>query len=244
MTLLKADFHIHTSEDPKDYIKYSAYELIDMAHDLGYQVLSITNHDKCTWTPYLNDYAKERGILLIPGMEATIQGKHVLLINLPFDQLSVSKIKDLYRIPRETGLIVAPHPYFPSPVALGKHFTKNLDLFDAAEWSHFFCKSINFNKPMERIAQKSGITILGTSDAHQRRQFHTTYSLIEADMEIHSVIEAIKQGKVRVETRPLALTELFKINTIMLYRNLFYKKLRLFEPEDFHKPSVTRSAKG
>lgn len=243
MVLLKADFHIHTSEDPQDYIRYSACELLDMAHDLGYQVLSITNHDRCTWTPYLRDYAKERGILLIPGMEATIQGKHVLLINLPFEQLGVSKIEDLYHISREKGLIVAPHPYFPSPVALGRYFTKHLHLFDAAEWSHFFCKSINFNRPMERVAKKAGITVLGTSDAHQRCQFHTTYSLVEAEMDVDSVIEAIKKGKVQVKTAPLPLTQLLKINVVMLYRNLFYKKLGFSESRYFQRSSVTKDIK-
>jgi len=235
MALLKADFHIHTSEDPRDFIKYSACELIDMAHGLGYQVLSITNHDKCTWSAYLRDYARERGILLIPGMEATIQGKHVLLLNFEFESLSVFSIKDLYALKRQGGLIVAPHPYYPSPVALGRHFTRNLGLFDAVEWSHFFCNAINFNRRMERVATEAGIPMVGTSDAHQRRQFHTTYSLVEAEPHVDSVIEAVKKGKVEVETTPLSLMELLKINATMVFRNLLFKKLGFPDSAIFHK---------
>ncbi|MCK4425857.1 MAG: PHP domain-containing protein, partial [Deltaproteobacteria bacterium] len=74
MTLLKTDLHIHTSEDPEDLILYSATELIDMAHRLAYAVLAITNHSCVTYSEYLRDYARERGIVLIPCMEATIQG--------------------------------------------------------------------------------------------------------------------------------------------------------------------------
>jgi len=243
MALLKADFHIHTSEDPHDYIRYNALELIDRAHELEYQILAITNHDHCTWSPYLRDYAMERGIVLIPGMEATIQGKHILLLNLPFGDLNISTIKDLYCIPKEEGLIIAPHPYFPSPVALGRLFTKHLKIFDAVEWSHFFCKSINFNIPMKRVAQKAGIPIVGTSDAHQRRQFNTTYSLVEADLDPVSVIEAIKMGKVQVKTHPLSIKELLVINTTMLYRNLILKKLGSLEWRPWHVASVPRSRK-
>ena len=45
MPILKADFHVHTSEDPEDLVFYRAIDLIDMAHNLGYAVLSITNHN-------------------------------------------------------------------------------------------------------------------------------------------------------------------------------------------------------
>ncbi len=243
MAELKADFHIHTSEDPKDFIRYSATELIDMAHGLGYKVLSITNHEHCTWSPYLRDYARERGIVLIPGMEATIQGKHVLLLNFSFDKLSIGSIRDLSSITREEGLVIAPHPYYPSPVALGKHFTRNIRLFDAAEWSHFFCKKINFNRPMERVAVAAGLPIVGTSDAHQRRQFHTTYSLVEAEPHVRSVIEAIKKGRVRVKTAPLPLMELLRINTTMLFRNLIYKNLGIFVGKSCQKHGGRPTAK-
>ena len=80
---LKADFHMHTKDDPQDYkfVRHSAEELIDHAASLKFQVLSITNHDKITYSPYLREYAAHRGILLLPGAEATIEGKHVLIIN-------------------------------------------------------------------------------------------------------------------------------------------------------------------
>lgn len=224
MALLKADFHIHTSEDPQDFVRYSACELIDMAHELGYQVLAITNHNKCTWTPYLRDYARERGIVLLPGMEATIEGRHVLLINFPFSHLSISRLQDLYALKMDRNLIIAPHPYYPSPVALRGKFTKNLHLFDAAEWSHFFSRTFNFNRRMERVAKEAGMPIVGTSDAHQRRQFHTTYSLVDAEPNVEAVIEAVKEGRVTVKTTPLSLLELLRINMTMIYRNMILKR--------------------
>src|SRR5438034_8390327 len=75
---LRADLHLHTRER-ESFITYDARELIDGAEHAGFQVLSITNHDTVTFSADLEAYARERGILLIPGVEATIEGKHVLL---------------------------------------------------------------------------------------------------------------------------------------------------------------------
>src|SRR5712692_2307780 len=76
--VLKTDLLLHTSEG-KSFIRYDARSLIDRAAREGYHVLSITNHDLVTVRQDLQAYASERRILLIPGVEATIEGKHVLL---------------------------------------------------------------------------------------------------------------------------------------------------------------------
>ncbi len=226
MAILKADFHIHTSEDRKDVIRYSAIELIDMAKDRGFSCLAITNHDLCTWNEYLRDYAKERGICLLPGMEATVEGRHVLLINFDFSDISISSFRDLHRLERENALIIAPHPFYPSLVALRGKFVRHIKLFDAAEWSHFFCRSINFNLKMEKMARQAGLPLVGTSDAHQRGQFDTTYSLVEADeAEPEAIIQAVKKGRVDVVTRPLPFWQLLEINTKMVFRNRVLKRL-------------------
>ena len=78
---MKADFHLHTREDPLDPILHDARKLIDRAQEKGFEVLAITNHESITYSDDLQDYARERGILLLPGMEATIEGRHVLIIN-------------------------------------------------------------------------------------------------------------------------------------------------------------------
>src|SRR5512139_2457420 len=80
---LKADLHLHTAEDPLDRIRYTAKELISKAADEGFDVLSITNHHRVTFNPELFSYARERGILLIPGVEITIRRRHVLVLNPP-----------------------------------------------------------------------------------------------------------------------------------------------------------------
>ena len=71
--MLKVDLHIHTSDDPIDRIPYSTCTLIDHAAALGYDALAITLHDRQLDVRPLAARAAERGIVLIPGIERTIE---------------------------------------------------------------------------------------------------------------------------------------------------------------------------
>jgi hypothetical protein len=42
---IKLDLHIHTLDDPKDKIDYTAHQLLERARMLGFHVLTITLHD-------------------------------------------------------------------------------------------------------------------------------------------------------------------------------------------------------
>jgi len=111
---LKADLHLHTSEDPEDKVRYSARQLIDYASQKGFDVLAITNHNFYTYNDYLRDYAASKGILLIPGIELSVQEKHIVLLNIT-DNLpqKIRSLQDLRHYKNEGSLVVAPHPYFP-----------------------------------------------------------------------------------------------------------------------------------
>lgn len=203
--MLKADLHIHTKEDPlhKGEISYSAKELIDHAAKLGYEILSITNHDKVTFSKKLASHAKKKGILLMPGIERTIKGKHVLIYNIT--QKQADKIKEFSDLKRlKNKLVIAAHPYFVLPCSLGKRLKENIELFDAIEYSSFCTAIINFNKKAMKVAKKHGKPIIGNSDAHYLTQFGNTYSLINAKKDKRSVIEAIKKGKIKLQTSPVS----------------------------------------
>jgi len=106
---LKADLHLHTAEDPLDRVRYTAKELISKAADQNYDVISITNHHQMTFNSDLLSYARERGILLIPGVEMTIQRRHVLVLNPPPYE-TCSDFYSLSKLRRPETLIIAPHP--------------------------------------------------------------------------------------------------------------------------------------
>jgi len=204
--MLKADLHLHTREGDA-FIAYDARGLIDRAAALGYRVLSITNHDTLTFSRDLERYAGDRGVLLVPGVEATIEGRHVLIHNLDVAPERLRTFADLRKLRAPEWLVVAPHPFFPASYALGDRLLEHLDLFDAIELSHFYTRRLNFNDRAVRLAATAGLPLLGTSDAHLVRQLGTTYSLVQARPTLASVLDAIRAGQVRITSRPLALRE-------------------------------------
>ena len=205
MRKLKADLHLHTKEDPQDNVRYSSRELIDQAYLKGFEVLAITNHNQVTYDNYLAEYARERGVLLIPGAEATISKKHVLLLNMGHSLHKIRTFDDLKSLKDGIGLIIAPHPFFPSFTSLNSKLEKHLDIFDAIEYSHCYLERINFNRKAEDLAKEFSLPLIGTSDAHFLWQIGTTYSLIDAEKDLESVIAAIREGKVELVTEPLSL---------------------------------------
>jgi predicted metal-dependent phosphoesterase TrpH len=212
---LKADLHLHTRER-EAFIAYGARGLIDRAARSGFHVLSITNHDTVTFDADLADYARQRGILLVPGVEATIEGKHVLLYNIDVPLERIRTFADLRRLRGPDWLVVAAHPFFPGSVALRQRLIQEIDLFDAVEFSHFYTVRIDFNRPAVRLAREAGLPLVGTSDSHLVRQFGTTYSVIEGEPTVASVLEAIRKGQVEVATRSLTFRECVGIAAAMV----------------------------
>lgn len=211
MMPLKVDLHIHTKEDIEDRISYSAYELIDEAVLRGFDALAITNHDALTYSPELESYAAERGIVLIPGVEATIRGKHVLLVNMPFKDGCYNSFEDILRQKATNNLVIAPHPYFPAPTCLDGQLEATPHLFDAVEYCHFYTQRIDFNKQAVRFAEKYRLPVIGNSDAHVLDQFGLAYSLVEAEKTSDAIIQAIKAGRVKPVSRPLSMALLMQI---------------------------------
>ena len=113
--MLKVDLHTHTADDPSDRIPYSTRQLIDRAAELGYGALAITLHDCQLDIATDAEYARSRGITLIPGVERTIEGRHVLLLNYSCAAESIDSFEALAGLrERERGLVIAPHPFFPA----------------------------------------------------------------------------------------------------------------------------------
>ena len=202
--VLKVELHSHTAEDPHDWIPYSTEQLIDRAAQLSYDALAVTLHDKQLDVARMESYAAQRGIVLIPGIERTIAGKHVLLLNFPREAQDVASFTELAdlkkRAPR--GLVVAPHPYFPVLSSLWGLLDDYEDLFDAVEVNGMFTESVDFNAPARRWAQARRVPLVGNGDIHRLAQLGTTYSLVDASPYPDAICAAIAAGRVQVEARP------------------------------------------
>jgi predicted metal-dependent phosphoesterase TrpH len=202
--VLKVELHSHSADDPIDAIPHTTLELIDRAAALRYDVLAVTLHDRqLDLRPY-ESYAAERGITLIPGIERTIQGKHVLLLNFRRGAEDVHTFEDVARLKRkEAGLVIAPHPFFPSTSCLrGRLMDRYADLFDAVEYNAMFTGQLNFNAAAERWANDRGKPMVGNGDIHRLRQLGHTFSMVEAEPDPDAICNAILTGRVNVIAQP------------------------------------------
>jgi hypothetical protein len=218
--VLKVDLHLHTSEDPADWIRHSAADLIDRAAELGYHALAITLHDAQLEDIRLRDRARDRGIILIAGVERTIQGRHVLLLNFPASEaMAVSSFADLARAKRRSGgLVIAPHPFFPGRSCLQQMLDLHARLFDAVEWSYFWTRVVDFNAPAAQWAAARGLPLVGNSDMHDIRQIGRTFTLVDAPPDADAICDAVRQGCVEIRTEPVPYVELARVFSGLMVR--------------------------
>lgn len=221
---LKADFHIHTKEDKIDKVSYNAEELIDYAKKSGFDVLAITNHNIITYSEDLKNYALEKDIVLIPGVEVKANGKHIIILNETSLSIDIKRPEDIYNIKRENNLIVAPHPYFPAPHSLNRQFEKYIDLFDAVEYTSFYINIMPFNRKAKKMAEMHNLPLIGNSDAHYIEQLGKTYTIVDAEKNADSIIKSIKEKKVELITKPLG----FNMKDIKIAASFFRMYINLF----------------
>jgi predicted metal-dependent phosphoesterase TrpH len=202
--LLKTELHSHTDQDPEDRIPHTTTQLIDRAAELGYHVIAVTLHDRYFDPTLYMPYARERGVVLLSGIERTIGRSHVLLINFGPECASVRTFDDVARLKtRRAGLVIAPHAFYPIPSALGQSLESNVCLFDAVELNSMYTRQIDFNRRAVALAKAHDKPLVGNTDLHRLDQLGTTYSLVDAEPHADAICEAIRAGRVEVRTQPI-----------------------------------------
>src|SRR5919201_5497206 len=88
---IKIDLHIHTLDDPKDAVDYSAHQLLERARALGFRVLAITLHDAVFDRQEVFDDAAAMGILLIPAAGMRLHGADVIVLNVSAEEMAQLK---------------------------------------------------------------------------------------------------------------------------------------------------------
>src|SRR6266508_4287548 len=113
---VKIDLHIHTLDDPKDAVHYSAHQLLERARSLGFSVLAITLHDAVFDRKEVFADAAAMGILLIPAAEMRLCGADVIVLNVTSEEVAQLKnFDDLRRLRAQRGssiFTIAPHPFY------------------------------------------------------------------------------------------------------------------------------------
>jgi predicted metal-dependent phosphoesterase TrpH len=206
---LKVELHTHTADDPVDLIPHSTSALIDRAAALGYDAVAITLHDRQLDLEPWRRRALERGVVLIPGVERTIEGRHVLLLDFPPAAERVESFEALRALKRRFGgLVIAPHPFYPGRSCLGRDMDRYQELFDAVEWTWFYTAGTrHFNDRASEWARAQRRPLVANADVHRLAQLGTTYTLVEAERDAHAICDSIRAGRVTLVTRPITVLD-------------------------------------
>jgi len=209
--MLKCDFHMHSLEDPLDVLEHDAFELIDCAAKLKYQVLALTLHRRLHFPAELPDYAKSKGILMISGVECYLDRKEVLLLGATEkDVKSLKTLQDLRSLKRERGaglIMIAPHPFYGLGQCLGRKLVEFADIFDAVELCHFYTRWWNPNEKAAEVARQIGKPMIACSDSHELKWLKHHYCHLQAKPTQEDVFDAIRMGRIENVTRPLTQAE-------------------------------------
>jgi predicted metal-dependent phosphoesterase TrpH len=221
---LKVELHLHTSADPVDNLPLDIVETLHHAARLGFDAIAVTHHESVFVPDEAALEASERtGVLLIPGIEASLDGgAHVLILGCGPEMEEVRTLEELSRVKQPHHLVIPAHPFYPGGVAMGLKGLLEpwVHLFDAVEWSHFWHPWLEGpNLRAAEFAERHQIPLVGTGDVHLPDQMGHTYTLVEAEKTQAAIIAAIKEGRTEVITRPLELLHMAWIAARLLVRN-------------------------
>jgi predicted metal-dependent phosphoesterase TrpH len=210
---IKIDLHIHTLDDPKDAVDFSAHQLLERARSLGFRVLAITLHDAVFDRKEVFADAAAMGILLIPAAEMRLLGADVIVLNVTAEEISQLKnFDDLRHLRAHRGnsiFTIAPHPFYVVGGSIGSQLFAEIDCFDAIEFCHFHIGPFNPNRRAQRVATRFGKPMIAASDAHRLHAFgrHYTSMPMPPALTVENVLAGLRSGPLRLTSPPSSLTD-------------------------------------
>jgi len=211
---IKIDLHIHTLDDPKDAVDYSAHQLLERAQALGFRVLAITLHDAVFDRREVFADAAAMGILLIPAAEMRLHGADVIVLNVNAEEMAqLRSFDDLRRLRARRGssiFTIAPHPFYRLGGSIGSRLLQEIDCFDAIEYCHFHVGLFNPNRRAEGVASRFEKPLIATSDAHRLHAFGRHYTSIPmpSALTIENIFTALRNGPLRLTSPACSFTDL------------------------------------
>jgi predicted metal-dependent phosphoesterase TrpH len=210
----KVDLHIHTLDDPKDIIDYSAQQLLERARELGFGVLAITLHDAVFDRAEVFEEARKMGILLIRAAEMRIEGADIILLNISAQEAAELKtfadVRALRARRGESLFTIAPHPFYVLGGSIGSRLLAEQDCFDAIELCHFHKGPFNPNRRAARVARRFGKPLIATSDAHRLHAFGRHYTRIRRppSLTCESFFATLRAGPLDLTSPPCTAKDL------------------------------------
>jgi predicted metal-dependent phosphoesterase TrpH len=234
---IKIDLHIHTLDDPKDAVDFSAHQLLERARSLGFRVLAITLHDAVFDRKEVFADAAAMGILLIPAAEVRLLGADVIVLNVSAEEMAqLRNFDDLRRLRARRGnsiFTVAPHPFYVFGGSIGSRLFAEIDCFDAIEYCHFHIGPFNPNRRAQRVATQFGKPIIATSDAHRLHAFgrHYTSMPMPPALTVENVFAALRSGPLRLTSPASSLRDFLSAIYFVFLAHPFRVRRKMAAPK-------------
>lgn len=174
---LKFDLHTHTTRG-SDCSVLPPEDLIEQAALVGLAGVCITEHDHLFNSPEMEDYARQRGVLLFSGIEANTDCGEVLAFGPEKYVEGFHRLRNLRQAVNDAGgVIVAAHPFRQvfSPF-YARRKTPKPSLGDATRWPVMgqvdALEVVNGASTAEEaafarsVSKELGLGMTGGSDAH------------------------------------------------------------------------------
>jgi predicted metal-dependent phosphoesterase TrpH len=215
---VKIDLHVHTCYSYDSLI--TPKELVFYARKFGLNGVAITDHDRLDSALKI---AKDADFFIIPGMEISSLNGHIVALNIqePVPK-GLGADETVERIHEVGGLAVACHPIALFKGSLGKHTSSRFDAVEVINASAFpfqFCV-----KRSKQLASSLGIPQVGGTDAHYGPEIGCAYTLVDSELNVDQVLEAIDKGMCHPFGRPIPWKLRLKKEFLMTKANLGFKK--------------------
>ncbi|QYZ79283.1 PHP domain-containing protein [Methanofollis formosanus] len=190
--MLRCDLHVHSrySRDGESSIE----EILRQAEAAGLDAVAITDHD--TVEGALAALSYDSPIIVIPGTEISTKQGHLLALGVTEAFPKGMDFFEAVHRAREAGaVLILPHPYHMWRHGVGQKLKAGPSLVDAIEVFNSRYITGTANRKAAMVARSLGKPCVGGSDAHQARFVGYGYTLVDAEPDLASILEAIRAGR-------------------------------------------------
>jgi len=195
---MRVDLHVHTTFSGDATINPKLLVDALYAHP-SLKGVAITDHDTLEGFFQVRKLATVyQDLLVIPGVEATTREGHFILLGIEEKPPYMSTLESVVDFAMErAALIVIPHPYRVHGIGDAAEKTRA----DAVEIMNPWATPRE-NKLAEELAKARNLPGVAGSDAHNLSQLWAAYTEVDAQPDVDSVLNAVKNGQVKaVSTR-------------------------------------------
>ncbi|HII77098.1 MAG TPA: PHP domain-containing protein [Methanolinea sp.] len=190
--MLRCDLHVHTnfSRDGESSVE----DILRRAEVIGLGAVAITDHDTVLGARYALEC--DTSVVVIPGIEISTKQGHLLALGITRTVPAGRDFLETATLARSLGAtLILPHPYHLWRHGVGLKLKSGVEAVDAVESFNSRYITGAANRKAARIARKFGKPCVGGSDAHNARFVGFGQTLVHAEPDVASILDAIRAGK-------------------------------------------------